>query len=194
MGEHDLRPEEVHPDAGRRKLLKAVAAAGGAAAATLLLPGSWVKPVVELGVLPAGAQAAGSDVRVILDTQTLQLVAPNGTNWALDARNAACDTTPRFVTCGSDGYRAECNYTDPLGEFDPLNWTLFTRETPCNIVRSRLICGGDGGFYIFGDVYCGSFYFYKVRECNSSTGLWWWVKKGSRTSNEVFAARPADPE
>ncbi|MHB8837311.1 MAG: hypothetical protein ACYC9Y_16605 [Candidatus Methylomirabilia bacterium] len=191
MGEHDLKPEEVHPDAGRRKLLKVVAAAGGAAAATFLLPGSWVKPVVELGVLPAGAQAAGSDVRVILDTQSMTTVPSNDT-WALDARNAACDTTPRFVLCGSDGYHAFCNYNDPLGEFDPLNWTLFTRETPCNIVRSRLICGDGGGFYISGNLFCGSFDFYKLRECNSSTGLWWWVKKGDRSSNEVFSARQAE--
>lgn len=40
----------------RRRFLKAIAATGGAAAASSLLPGEWVKPVIEAGVLPAHAQ------------------------------------------------------------------------------------------------------------------------------------------
>ena len=40
----------------RRELLKALAATAGATAAAAFLPGSWVKPVVKAGVLPAHAQ------------------------------------------------------------------------------------------------------------------------------------------
>ena len=46
-------PEET---ISRRQLLKAMAATGGAVSASSLLPGKWVKPVVEAGVLPAHAQ------------------------------------------------------------------------------------------------------------------------------------------
>lgn len=42
----------------RRQLLKALAATGGAATAASLLPGEWVKPVIEAGLLPAHAQAS----------------------------------------------------------------------------------------------------------------------------------------
>ena len=43
---------------GRRELLKALAAGGGAIATSILLPGQWVKPVIEAGLLPAHAQAS----------------------------------------------------------------------------------------------------------------------------------------
>ena len=43
----------------RRRLLQAIAAAGGAVTASTLLPGEWLKPVVEAGVLPAHAQVTG---------------------------------------------------------------------------------------------------------------------------------------
>ncbi len=43
---------------GRRELLKALTAGGGAIAASAMLSGKWVKPVVEVGVLPAHAQSS----------------------------------------------------------------------------------------------------------------------------------------
>jgi len=55
--------DQVH-DLNRRELLKVLAAAGGGLAAAAFLPGKWLKPVVEAGVLPAHAQA----------TETLTLV------------------------------------------------------------------------------------------------------------------------
>ncbi|MCB0208782.1 MAG: twin-arginine translocation signal domain-containing protein [Anaerolineae bacterium] len=42
----------------RRKLLKIIAAAGGAMATSSSLPQSWVRPVVEVGLLPAHAFAS----------------------------------------------------------------------------------------------------------------------------------------
>ena len=58
----------------RRRLLKALAAAGGAIAASTLLPSQWIKPVVEVGVLPVHAQGS--------------VVVPPPTY------SAACDSTP----------------------------------------------------------------------------------------------------
>jgi hypothetical protein len=55
---------QVHDDAlkkktiSRRQLLKTLIATGGAVTASTLLPGKWSRPVVEVGVLPAHAQAS----------------------------------------------------------------------------------------------------------------------------------------
>ena len=42
----------------RRKLLKAMAVGGGTVALSTMLPAKWVKPIVEIGVLPAHAQCS----------------------------------------------------------------------------------------------------------------------------------------
>jgi hypothetical protein len=42
----------------RRKLLKALGASGGALALSTMLPASWIKPMVRVGVLPAHAQTS----------------------------------------------------------------------------------------------------------------------------------------
>jgi hypothetical protein len=42
----------------RREAIKALAAGGGVLAATAFLPGKWIKPVIEAGVLPAHAQSS----------------------------------------------------------------------------------------------------------------------------------------
>ena len=46
------------PSLGRRELLKALAAGSGVIAASTMVPGQWVKPVVEAGLLPVHAQAS----------------------------------------------------------------------------------------------------------------------------------------
>jgi hypothetical protein len=43
---------------GRRQLLQAIAATGGAVATSMILPQEWVKPVIEVGYLPAHAQTS----------------------------------------------------------------------------------------------------------------------------------------
>jgi len=59
----------------RRKLLKALAATSGAVVASQILPGQWMKPVIESGLLPAHAQ--GSPTRtptpIVLGTGDLQV-------------------------------------------------------------------------------------------------------------------------
>lgn len=179
--------EETHPDAGRRKLLKAVAVAGGAVAATALIPGSWVKPIVELGVLPAGAQAAPSGVHVMLSGQTLQSTS-GATWWQSVKKNQACNPIPRTINPSAPLYRATCSYNDPLGEFDPETWLLFTRESPCNQERSKLCCGAGFDYYpVPLNRYQGNFSFFKLVECPNSSGLTWWVAKGNRSSNQISA-------
>jgi hypothetical protein len=61
----------------RRRLLKALVAAGGTVAASTLLPSKWTKPVVEVGVLPAHAQAT-----------------PSAAPTAEPEYSAVCDSTP----------------------------------------------------------------------------------------------------
>ena len=51
-------PKEHRARMGRRQLLKTLIAAGGMTVASTLLPNKWVKPLVEVGVLPAHAQAS----------------------------------------------------------------------------------------------------------------------------------------
>jgi hypothetical protein len=74
---------------GRRALLKAIAATGGAVAAASMLPGKWVKPVIEAGVLPAHAQASPP-------VQTINI-------WGLT------------VDWGGQYYIGTFNFFDPLG-------------------------------------------------------------------------------
>jgi hypothetical protein len=54
--------ESSETSLGRRKLLKALATGGGAIVATTTLPGQWVKPLIEIGLLPAHAQASSPAV------------------------------------------------------------------------------------------------------------------------------------
>ncbi len=60
----------------RREVLKALAAIGGAAAASSFLPEKWVKPVVEMGVLPAHAQSS-----VCSPPFSIDQCADNGPYW-----------------------------------------------------------------------------------------------------------------
>ena len=50
------RTDRFNEDVSRRRLLKILAASGTAVAASAVLPGKWMKPVVNMGVLPAHAQ------------------------------------------------------------------------------------------------------------------------------------------
>jgi len=49
-----------HKQMGRRDALKILTASAGAVLGAAALPGEWMKPVVETGVLPVHAQASGT--------------------------------------------------------------------------------------------------------------------------------------
>jgi hypothetical protein len=55
---------------GRRRLLKVLAATGGAVAASTLLPGEWIRPVVEVGELPVHAQISPTPTATPTPTPT----------------------------------------------------------------------------------------------------------------------------
>ena len=69
----ELHQEENRShDMNRRELLKVLGAAGGGLAAAAFLPGKWLKPVVEAGVLPAHAQATDTLKLTNLDVWPVQ--------------------------------------------------------------------------------------------------------------------------
>jgi hypothetical protein len=55
---------------GRRELLKALAAGSGVIAASTMIPGQWVKPVIEAGLLPVHAQASPTPTVTPIPTVT----------------------------------------------------------------------------------------------------------------------------
>jgi hypothetical protein len=85
-----IMPEEGTPKEtlSRRQLLKALAATGGAVSASSLLPGKWVKPVVEVGLLPAHAQVTPTPMLTPTPTPT-----PTPTEEPL-MYSVECDSTP----------------------------------------------------------------------------------------------------
>jgi hypothetical protein len=100
----------------RRRLLKIIVATGGAAAVSTVLPGTWLKPVIETGVLPAhaalsdfgvditnllisdagaGSQDAGAaayDRSATYDWEAL--CAPNDGDFFLHVSSDLCNPTP----------------------------------------------------------------------------------------------------
>lgn len=56
--ESDVLEEHRGRTMDRRRLLKTLVAAGGAGAILTLLPDAWIRPVVEVGVLPSHAQVS----------------------------------------------------------------------------------------------------------------------------------------
>lgn len=50
--------EQREREAARRRLLKVLVAAGGVFAASSVLPAKWLRPLVEMGMLPSHAQAS----------------------------------------------------------------------------------------------------------------------------------------
>ncbi len=88
--------ESQEHNLNRRELLKILAAAGGGLAAAVFLPGKWLKPVVEAGVLPAHAQA----------TDTLRITQ------LYVARDF--DRSKQTVPCLQTGFHGSATYQDDL--------------------------------------------------------------------------------
>jgi hypothetical protein len=56
--EDESLEEQQERAVARRRLLKILAAAGGVFTASSALPGKWIRPIVETGILPSHAQAS----------------------------------------------------------------------------------------------------------------------------------------
>jgi hypothetical protein len=52
--------ERREREVARRRLLKVLVAAGGVFTASSVLPGRWIRPLVEVGILPSHAQASAT--------------------------------------------------------------------------------------------------------------------------------------
>lgn len=112
--ENDLtsRQPDLTQQLGRRRVLKAALATGGAVA-TLLLPERWVKPVVQMGILPAHAQISPRPTPTPNPT-----VAPTQTPTATPTATATQPLLPyRFLRCeifdGGWGIVESCATIDP---------------------------------------------------------------------------------
>ena len=76
MQESSQKPSNDKQEFSRRQILKTLSAMGGTFVATSLMPGKWVSPVVDIGVLPVHAQTSVSDLQLVgpleinLDTES----------------------------------------------------------------------------------------------------------------------------
>jgi hypothetical protein len=124
---------------GRRRLLQVMAATGGAAVAVALLPGEWVKPVVEVGHLPAHAQGSGPFVSNGVQTATGQLCTNTGTGQqgnqyevSFSYSNTLGDVKPGSVVHHAFEFRPVAI----AGSFDvPLTATHITGDGYSGVIR-----------------------------------------------------------
>jgi hypothetical protein len=126
----------------RRRLLKALAATGGAVAAANLLPGQWVKPVVEVGVLPAHAQVTPiqGPIATIIGCFTFNIEDPSLPIAPFDTIETYAQIAPalsgiqmrRTITLNQAGHPQNgvvdttTGPTDATGLFQPADFALGT--------------------------------------------------------------------
>jgi hypothetical protein len=65
------REEQKKPQISRRDALKVIGATGLGLASSTLLPGKWDKPVTQVGVLPAHAQASVVSYTILRSTEVI---------------------------------------------------------------------------------------------------------------------------
>jgi len=116
--------------ASRRKVLKLMAMTGGAIVTTQFMPGEWIKPVINIGTLPAHAQGSAQP---LTSTTILGL-------WNLDGPNPDGSRFFGTATFNADG---TVDFTDDTGNPDgSTNWSLS---------GSTLTIPGEGDFTISGN-------------------------------------------
>ena len=62
----------------RRRLLKSMATGGGALVLGIMLPGKWIKPVINIGVLPAHAQTSSGSQQFAATGSSQTFLVPAG--------------------------------------------------------------------------------------------------------------------
>jgi len=105
----------------RRKLLKALAATSGAVVASQMLPGQWIKPVIESGVLPA--HAVGSPTPTATRTPQPGSTATNTPQPGVTptATPAANVTGKWIIEITVTAVRGSCRN---VGDVITANWTM----------------------------------------------------------------------
>ncbi len=121
---------------GRRDALKILVASAGAVLGAAALPGEWMKPVVETGVLPVHAQAS---VSIVLSPAVeLYGVSSSGVN------------PP------THGVGISFAYADTLGEFSN-GWTLFYQINGFPIRSYVIGSNPDVSEMLSGDGFTGTY-------------------------------------
>lgn len=92
-------PENHEDNLSRRRLLKILTVSGGAMAAAHLLPGEWVRPVIECGVLPAHAQGSA---RLTISNLAVRITSLN-------------DCSTGDGNGNGNTAAISLNYSDPMG-------------------------------------------------------------------------------
>lgn len=90
--EHDIAP-------GRRRLLKTLAVGGAAAVA---LPGKWVKPVIDMVIVPAHAQGSFANINGLFINQNSPL-------WTLNRPGALLERFADLLVGSAHAGTSSCN-------------------------------------------------------------------------------------
>jgi hypothetical protein len=174
MADETISTGGAPPDNSRRKLLKIAAAAGGAVAATAIIPGSWTKPIAQIGALPAHAQTSQTPI---------SLTAPQllGSTLILPAPPDGARVTAAVPT---RNIQVTCNWEDPLAQFG-VNSYLNTLVTSGGCATNDAIQN-----YPYWDLFknpatgytTGTLTFNVITTCVNGTNLDWYVTEGLRSS------------
>jgi hypothetical protein len=146
----------------RRELLKILAASGGGLVAAAFLPGKWMKPIVEAGVLPAHAQATDT-LRI---TQLYVARAP--------------DRSKQSNTCLETGFYGSATYQDDYCQVS--NSSLLVGSCPT--------LSNWGAGYPYGNSCSGHFDFEFEACCNQVLSIY--LQVGSRQSATATANLPCE--
>lgn len=95
----------------RRRLLKALAVSGGAIAVTTIVPGEWVRPVIEVGSLPAHAQTSGGSLSVSFNPASVGELSPSDATIARIGGPLGAETYPLSYAGGMTG-PADVSFAD----------------------------------------------------------------------------------
>ena len=109
----------------RRHLLQSLSALGGGMMATTLLPGHWIKPVIETGQLPAHAQGS---VNVFTISQLQRIVtALNGCDGPNGAKGTVYDISFDYTNMTGDITIKQETEFAPSGRRSTFDVKQFTR-------------------------------------------------------------------